>query len=114
MCSPYRGSGHEGLYAGSDQLPIRAVTRSRPTANKRNVQQQKREKAKAKQERRAARRLEDPASEEIRVEATEAELIEELAALHRAVEMATLSPDELETRREQIRLQLEQIHRRGP
>lgn len=87
------------------------MTRPRTTAGKRNVQQQKREKAKEKQERRAARRLEEPAAEEVPVRATEAELIEELAAIHRAVENAAMSSDEFESRREQIRLQLEQIER---
>lgn len=87
------------------------MTRPRTTAGKRNVQQHKREKAKEKQERRIARRLEAPDAEAIRVEASESELIEELAAIHRAVEMATMSPDEFESRREQIRLQLEQIER---
>lgn len=87
------------------------MTRPRTTAGKRNVQQHKREKAKEKQERRIARRLEAPDAEAIRVEASESELIEELAAIHRAVEMATMSPDEFESRREKIRLQLEQIER---
>jgi hypothetical protein len=90
------------------------VSRPRTTAGKRNVQQHKREKAKAKQERRAARRVEDPEMDATRVEATEAELIDELAAIHRAVEMATMSPEEFENRREHIRLQLEQIERCQP
>lgn len=90
------------------------MSRPRTTAGKRNVQQHKREKAKAKQERRAARRLENPELDTTRVEATEAELIDELAAIHRAVEVATMSPEEFEIRREKIRLQLEQIERRGP
>jgi hypothetical protein len=78
------------------------------------VQQHKHEKAKAKLERRAARRLEDPETETTVVEASEAELIDELASIHRAVEMNTMSPEEFESRREQIRLQLEQIERRRP
>ncbi len=90
------------------------MTRARPTASKRNVQQHKREKARAKQERRAARRIEDPLVDTIRIQATEEELIDELAALHRAVETATISPDEFESRREVIRLQLEQIARDIP
>jgi hypothetical protein len=90
------------------------MTKARPTAGKRNIQQHKREKAKAKQDRRAARRTEDPDVETIHVEATEAELIEELAAIHRAVEMAAMSRDDFESRRESIRLQLEEIERRRP
>lgn len=89
------------------------MSKPRTTAGKRNVQQHKREKAKAKQERRAARRLEDTETESTVVEATESELIEELASIHRAVETASMSPEDFETRREQIRLQLEQIERRG-
>lgn len=89
------------------------MSKPRTTAGKRNVQQQKREKAKEKQERRAARRLEDPTVETTQVDSTEAELIDELAAIHRAVETAAMSPDEFETRREQIRLQLEQVGRTG-
>lgn len=89
------------------------MSKPRTTAGKRNVQQQKREKAKEKQERRAARRLEDPAVEAVQVDTTEAELIDELAAIHRAVETAAISPDEFESRREQIRLQLEQVGRGG-
>lgn len=87
------------------------MTRSRPTAGKRNIQQHKREKAKAKQERRAARRTEEPETEATPVEASEAELIDELAAIHRAVETAAMSSEDFEARREQIRLQLEQIAR---
>lgn len=75
------------------------------------MQQHKREKAQAKQERRAARRLEGPDVDAPPVEATEGELLEQLAALHRAVEAATLSPEDFESRREEIRLQLEQIER---
>lgn len=90
------------------------MARPRPTASKRNVQQHKRERAKEKQERRHARRLEAPTTDTIQVEATEAELIEQLAALHKAVEAATISPDEFENRREKVRLQLEQIDRNGP
>jgi len=90
------------------------VSRPRTTIGKRNVQQHKLEKAKAKKERRAARRLDDPETDGTpAVAATEAELMDELAAIHRGVERATMSPEEFENRREQIRLQLEQIERRG-
>jgi len=88
------------------------MSKPRTTAGKRNVQQHKRERAKAKEERRAARRAEEPETDIPVGGATESELIEELAALHRGVEAATMTPEEFETRREQIRLQLEQIERR--
>ena len=87
------------------------MSRSRMTAGKRNVQQQKREKAQAKQERRAARRLEGEPLDATPVVASESELIEELAAIQRAVEAATMPLEEFEQRREHIRGQLEQIQR---
>jgi hypothetical protein len=89
------------------------VSRPRTTVGKRNVQQHKREKAQAKQQRKAARRLESAEVDTTSVDATETELIGELAAIHAAVETATISPEEFEQRREGIRLQLEQIERRG-
>ena len=87
------------------------MSRSRMTAGKRNVQQHKREKAQAKQERRAARQLERAETSTNPVEASEADLLAELAAIHKAVEAATMSPEEFEQRREHIRLQLEEIER---
>ena len=81
------------------------------TAGKRTVQQHKKEKAQAKQERRAARRLETPDVGGSPVLVSEAELIAELAAIHNAVREATMSAEEFEQRREQIRLQLEEIER---
>ena len=89
------------------------MTRPRTTVGKRNVQQHKREKAQAKQERRAARRLESTESETPGVDLTEAELIDQLASLHAEVEKTTVSPEEFEQRRELIRRQLEQLERRG-
>jgi hypothetical protein len=105
--------GHAGPVAESHapRSPSGTVSRPRTTSGKRNVQQQKREKAQAKQVRRAARRLEGPEADGPSVEATEAELIDELAAIHSALETATLSPEEFEARRDTIRLQLEQIER---
>ncbi|MGB7051219.1 MAG: hypothetical protein WBG41_06600 [Acidimicrobiales bacterium] len=87
------------------------MTRPRTTIGKRNVQQQKREKARAKEERRAARRAVEPDESTEPVDVSEAELIEELAALHGAVEAGRLSLEESEERREHIRKQLEQIER---
>ncbi len=89
------------------------MTRPRTTIGKRNVQQQKREKARAKEERRAARRSVEPDENTEPVDMSEAELIEELAKLHGAVEAGGLSLEEAEERREHIRKQLEQIERLG-
>ena len=89
------------------------MTRPRTTAGKRNVQQRKREKAQASQQRRAARRLAGPQVDVTPVDTSEAELIDELARIHRAVETGALSPEEFEQRREEIRLQLEGIERGG-
>lgn len=89
------------------------MTRPRTTVGKRNVQQQKREKAQAKQERRAARRLESTEPDTPGVDVTETELLDQLASLHAAVERTAMSPEEFEQRRELIRRQLEQLERRG-
>lgn len=86
------------------------MSRSRTTAGKRNVQQKKREKARAKQERRAARREGDLDPTEP-VEASEAQLVDELAALHAALEAGEVSIYDFEERREHIGNQLEQIQR---
>jgi hypothetical protein len=82
---------------------------ARPTAGKRNLQQQKREKAQAKVARKAARRAADPDANVVPVEGSEAELMEELARLHHAAEAGQVSAQEFEDRREHIRKQLEQI-----
>jgi ribosomal protein S13 len=88
------------------------VSGARPTAGKRNLQQQKREKAQAKVARKAARRAAGALTTIVPVEATEAELIEQLANLHRAAEAGELTAQEFEEGREHIRKQLEQIE--GP
>jgi hypothetical protein len=85
------------------------VSGSRPTAGKRSVQQHKREKAQAKVARKASRRAAESDATPVPVEATEAELIEQLADLQRAAESREVSAQEFEERREQIRKQLEQI-----
>ena len=84
------------------------MTKPRTTIGKRNIQQAKREKAQAKQERKAARRA-APEADAVPVEATEGELLEELAGLSKALEAGQLSPAEFEGRRERIRAQLEQV-----
>jgi hypothetical protein len=89
------------------------LTRPRTTAGKRNVQQNKLEKARAKQLRRAARRQADPEVSAPTVEASESELLAELAEIHGDVETGAVSPQDFEQRRERIREQLEQIERLG-
>lgn len=90
------------------------MTRSRMTAGKRNVQQLKRERAQAKQARREARRAAPEAKpEETPLVVTEAELIEQLAAIHGALEAGDLSAQVFEEQRERIREALEQIERTG-
>ena len=81
----------------------------RQTAGKRDLQQQKLAKARAKVARKAARHAADPDATPVPVEATEAELIEQLAELHRASGAGEVSEQKFEERREHIRKQLEQI-----
>lgn len=87
------------------------MSRPRTTAGKRNVQQHKREKAKAKQEKRAARRVEGPEVNASPVQASEAELLAELVEIQTAVEAATMSLEEFEERRDNIGRQLAEIER---
>ena len=84
------------------------MTKARTTIGKRNIQQMKREKAKAKQERRAARKA-APETDAVPVEVSEGELIEELAGLAMSLESGELSPAEFELRRERVRAKLEQV-----
>jgi len=85
------------------------MTRSRTTVGKRNIQQQKHEKARAKQERKAARRASPPDADRVEVSMTESELIEELATLHGAVESGRISRQEFEGRHDELRSQLQQL-----
>jgi len=85
------------------------MTRSRTTVGKRNVQQQKHEKAIAKKERRAARRAAPSGTRTVDVSMSESELIEEMARLHGAVESGRISLQEFEERREDVRTQLQQL-----
>ncbi len=85
------------------------MTRPRTTVGKRNIQQQKYEKARAKQERRAARRAAPTDTDGVDVSMSESELIDELAKLHAAMESGRVSLQEFEERREEIRRQLQQL-----
>jgi hypothetical protein len=80
---------------------------------KRERERQKLEKAKAKAERKAARReadadvggeIDDPSS--LR---SESELMEDLGALHRALEAGQLSPEEFEERRTLLHAEFERL-----
>ncbi len=85
------------------------MTRPRTTSGKRQRQEQKRQKAQAKVERRVARQADsdEPAPEV--TGASESELMEALADLHRALEAGDVPLNEFEDRREIIRTQLEQL-----
>ncbi len=82
------------------------MSRPRPTAGKREVQQHKREKALGKAERRSARRSAAPEERPAGGGRSEADLIEELATLQRAAEAGQVSGEELDEHRERIRLQI--------
>lgn len=79
------------------------------SVGKRQRERQKLEHAQAKVERRAARRAaaEEPAA--VLSQRSEAELIDDLALLHRALEAGDLSPEEFEGRRDGIQAQLAQL-----
>lgn len=85
------------------------MSRPRSTYGKRQREQEKREKAQAKVERKVARQTLDPEQSDEPVEASESELIEELAGLHGAYEAGDVPLDDFEERRDHIRAQLERI-----
>lgn len=88
------------------------MSRRRTTYGKRERENTKREKVKAKSERRVARQASaldggsEPSSE-----ASESDLIEQLAGLHRAFGAGDVGLDELEEQQELIREQLARIER---
>lgn len=90
-------------------LPGHPLTRSRTTSGKRQREQQQREKAQAKVERKAARQASEPEGLTQPVESTELELMEEMAVLHRSIEAGDMSYQEFEEKREHIRQQLEHL-----
>ena len=86
------------------------VSKPRSTYGKRQREQEKREKAQAKVERKVARQTTDPDEpDQEPVEASESELIEALAGLHGAYEAGDVALDDFEERRDHIRAQLERI-----
>ena len=81
------------------------------SAGKRQRERQKIEKAQSKAERRASRQAAEEEKEEVPVNRTEAELIDDLGALQRAFEAGQVSPDDFTAQREQIQADLERILR---
>jgi type II secretory pathway component PulM len=80
-----------------------------PSLGKRQREQQKLEKVRAKAERRAARLAHDAeASPEVPAR-SETELMEDLEALHRSMESGEISPEEFAERRERIQAQFERL-----
>jgi hypothetical protein len=77
------------------------------SVGKRQREQQKLERAQAKAERKAARLVPDAELADGSPQRSESELIEDLAALHRALEASELSPEEFQERRDRIQTQLE-------
>jgi len=78
------------------------------SAGKRQREQQKLEKARAKADRKAARQ-EAPEPVEVPTGRTEPELIDDLRRLHEEHEAGEVSAEEFEERRDRIQAQLEQL-----
>ncbi len=90
----------------------RQVSRRRTTYGKRERENTKREKVKAKSDRRVLRQASAVEGDsEPSAEANESELIEQLAGLHRAFGAGDVGLDELEEQQELIREQLGRIQR---
>ncbi|MDA8311300.1 MAG: hypothetical protein M0Z46_11955 [Actinomycetota bacterium] len=82
------------------------------SVGKRQREQHKLEQAKAKAERKAARRAvgsQPPVLPVLPPPRSEGELIEDLATLHRALEAGEVPVEEFELRRDRIQAQLEQL-----
>lgn len=79
------------------------------SVGKRQRERQKMEKARSKAERRAARLTTDEEPGESGAPRSEAELMEDLGALHRSFEAGEISPDDFEERRGQLQAQFEQL-----
>lgn len=79
------------------------------SVGKRQRERQKLEQAKAKAERKAARRAAGAEPAVALSDRSEAELMEDLGALHRALEAGVVPPEEFEERRDRIQAQLEQL-----
>lgn len=88
---------------------LREVARPKATFGKRQREQQKQEKARLKVERRQSRHAGGDEPSAAPPGATEAELVDALASLHRALESGEVTMQQFEERREFIRTQLEQL-----
>jgi len=81
------------------------------SVGKRQRERQKTEKAEAKAQRKAARKATDTEPPEPSLHRSESELMEDLGALHRALEVGDLSPEEFEVHRDRLRAQFDQLPR---
>ncbi|HET9732187.1 MAG TPA: hypothetical protein VFP54_05880 [Acidimicrobiales bacterium] len=79
------------------------------SVGKRQRERQKLERAQAKAERKAARNTDDGEPTVVLSNRSEAELIEDLGALHRALEAGQVSLEEFEERRDGIQAQFERL-----
>lgn len=81
------------------------------SAGKRRREQEKLEKATAKAGRKEARRATPAPSARPSSQLSESELIEDLGALHRALEAGDISLENFEERRDRLHEQFEQLYR---
>lgn len=81
------------------------------SVGKRERERQKIERARAKAERKAAVRADAAEPVGVVSNRSEAEIIEELGALHRAVEAGEISPEDFEERRSRIQAEFEGLSR---
>lgn len=79
------------------------------SVGKRQRERQKRERAQAKVERKAARQTSGSEETDDLSPRSETELITELGALQRTLEAGKLSPEEFEEQRDRIQAQLERL-----
>ena len=79
------------------------------SVGKRQREQKKMERAHVKAERKAARQTTGAEESHIDSPRSEAELIEHLGALHRALEAGQISPEDFEERRDRIQVQFERL-----
>jgi hypothetical protein len=79
------------------------------SAGKRERERQKLEKAQAKAERKAARQASDTPGDDAPATRTEAELIEDLAALHQAFEAGEVSLEDFEEQRDRLQAEFERL-----
>lgn len=79
------------------------------SAGKRQREAQKLDRAQAKAERRAARLTESPEEIALPPGRSEAAIIDDMAALHRATEAGEISPDEFAERLSALQAQLQQL-----